>query len=128
MLKPGGNGRVEYHYFRLNVIFAPPAWHARIRLSICVGHYPTALGCVPYVRGLSGPDEETVDVGEGRHSGQAAPPAIHVRIALAVSSRDKGGRDLPSPGFHPQPTTSSCATWSKSCSSDRPPFCFESFS
>ncbi len=49
----------------------------------------------------------TVDVSEGRHSGQAAPPTIHVRIASAVSARDKGGRDLPSPGSHPQPTKSS---------------------
>jgi hypothetical protein len=45
-----------------------------------------------------------------RYSGQAAPPSIHVRIAAAVSSRDNGGNVLPSPGFQPQPTRSSCAT------------------
>ena len=110
-------------------------------LAVCQDSSPTrqnchAVKCIGWVaetldltRLFSGVERlQSQVVSEFRHSGQAAPPLIHVRIALAVSSRDKGGRDLPSPGFHPQPTKSSCATWLKSCSRDRPPFCFGSFS
>jgi hypothetical protein len=71
--------------------------YATLRTMRGFGDYLVRVGAIS---NMLAPSKEN-------HSGHAAPPSIQVLICFAVSSRERGGRVLPSPGFQPQPTRSS---------------------
>ena len=88
----------------------------RARASVVTVARTTVRRCASLIR----------ESARGNYWGHAAPPSIQILSWATVSGRESGGNVRPSPGFQPQPTRSSSATWWKSSSNDRLPFCLGS--